>query len=545
MNSPGSSKDGSFDHLIEDWVSKAGFVFLALTVFLVPVFVLPLSLVPGFDTDRAEMLLFKIILQEVLALFILICGSILFLGHGMRKYPPCIVLPCLTLIAYLGWSFVSVLLSPNSWYSTVFWLPQAMMVLAALCAPMFLTNTNRIRWVIFALLLGGLTASLIAVVSAMGWKGFYLWSFGYDPRDRIGQSWLFEGSGTRAVSSGTLLNPEYAGGFAAIQSAIAAVLLYDWAPKSKYTKMARIAALSLLGLFLLHLFFSGSRQPWIALFLAGLLRFSLAIGIRSVYLAFGFCLSLAVAFFHSIVLGALFFLFYFLGLFVYMLIKGGLGRFLVRADRANTLITIAGAFIIGVVFIAFSVPGPWNPNGMRLAQRFTEVTSSSDRSVQERLLMYIAASEMIGDNPFFGIGPGRYANQMSFALMQSSERDESGIMSIARQDIVHKVSDNTHNDYLQTAAEMGIPALILFLTSMLLILYGLAAACKSDHLEIQLCAYLLLCGIVATLGLMITSFPLQTPSRATLFWTMVGASLSLIACNYSYPKTEKTLTEST
>jgi hypothetical protein len=76
---------------------------------------------------------------------------------------------------------------------------------------------------------------------------------------------------------------------------------------------------------------------------------------------------------------------------------------------------------------------------------------------------------------------------------------------------------------------MGLGALVFFLTMLLALLQGLWRIAREDDGWWRLTALATMFCLVAFCGIMLTSFPLQMPSRASFFWTTVAAALGLIA----------------
>lgn len=79
----------------------------------------------------------------------------------------------------------------------------------------------------------------------------------------------------------------------------------------------------------------------------------------------------------------------------------------------------------------------------RLLERFAGITGTSETS---RTQIYRDTLELIADHPWAGVGPGMY--RFRFRAYQTTALDRS--------------YDHAHNDYLQSAAEWGIPLALLF-----------------------------------------------------------------------------------
>jgi O-antigen ligase len=117
-------------------------------------------------------------------------------------------------------------------------------------------------------------------------------------------------------------------------------------------------------------------------------------------------------------------------------------------------------------------------------------------SIGGRLEMYRVAIEMIKENPFFGVGPGRYQKEVT-------KRIETGTA-----DRAIGIYQYPHNDYLTVASCCGIPGLVIFcLTAYLLPLHTVYRFAGKDRKQPLLWA-----GFILISGYMHFSV-----SNATLF----------------------------
>lgn len=509
----------------------AGCVLLIVIGAGVPVFVPWDGLLKAleFDTDRSEYAVGKFMLLMALCGLTIAVGALGLLTPLWRRYRGRVLLPAGALILFIIWTGITVLASPARGYSYYYWLPMGLAAVASLTGPMFMAAATKTRAYLFSVLGAGFLVSFIAVISTLGYRGFYRFVYGRDPRDLVeeGQR-LAQGGFARGAAQSTIGNPEYAGTYAAILAAVCAIMLYDWAPKAKYALYARLAALGTLMCLLAHLTFSGSRQPWVALGLAGLLRLFMLLRVPLRAVAAGFCIFILVLLGAGFIWGILFALVATIAGLVFAAMERNGVSVLLQSDRFNLWLTGGGIGAILLVIVAFSVPGPWNPTGLRILQRFASITEG-DESVRERNIMFMTASQMVWESPIVGVGPGRYTNRMYPALAELVDADGSGAVYIARDQFGSRIADQTHNDYLQIAAETGIVGLVLFLTSMLFILQGLWRIIHEADDEYRLPALAMLACFVAFFGVMLTSFPLQMPSRSALFWSLVAAALGLIA----------------
>lgn len=138
-----------------------------------------------------------------------------------------------------------------------------------------------------------------------------------------------------------------------------------------------------------------------------------------------------------------------------------------------------------------------------------------------RLGAWVSALHMIQIRPLLGFGLG------SFALEQQTHRFAAEIS--LQQRFVQPTGSSfiyAHDDYLQLAAEAGLPALLFLLGGVGAIVLGLARLGRSsvDGERLVLLA-LLTCGAVAALAW----FPLQIPFIAVALLLAIGRAWRLVA----------------
>ncbi len=514
-----------------EWI---GCVLLALIAFLVPLTVAPPSIFPGFNPDRSWVMEAKIIVLQALAGGAMMLAMVGFVGPLWRRYQSAALLPVLFLLAYLGWGATSVYFTPQPRYSLTYWLPQAFAIGAALTGPMFLRDERKVRVLLVAMAVVGIITAFLGIAGGVGFRGFNRFFYGYDPRDLIEKTNSairgVQGGSARSGSLATLNNPEYAGGFAAGIAAIYAVLFFDWAAVFRRKGIARFLFLGCGAMLLLHLALTGTRQPWIALALAGTLRLALALRVNRVAMAAAFCGVVLVALLGGLKWGVALGLLGFVAMIAMAWRGGALGALIAQTDRSVLWLLGAAPVALALLVAAFSTPGAWNPSGLRIAQRFISATTGSEESLSERSLMFTIASAEIRSHPVVGIGPGYYLSRFYPTIGQLVEEDDTGTMYIMREKLGNRIAEQAHNDYLQIAAEQGVMALVIFLGAIVAVLRGLARVIDENPGSLRrLLALAFLCCIVTYLGIMFTSFPLHMPERSAVFWCCVGGALALMA----------------
>jgi O-antigen ligase len=138
-----------------------------------------------------------------------------------------------------------------------------------------------------------------------------------------------------------------------------------------------------------------------------------------------------------------------------------------------------------------------------------------------RLGAWAAALHMSAARPLTGYGLGSYgAEQQVHRLAAELSTRERFVQPVASSFVY------AHNDYLQLAAEAGIPALLFALGALTAILAGLARVRRpADDIERLLLLGILTSGAVAAL----TWFPLQIPFTALALLLAAGRAWRIIA----------------
>jgi tetratricopeptide (TPR) repeat protein len=171
-----------------------------------------------------------------------------------------------------------------------------------------------------------------------------------------------------------------------------------------------------------------------------------------------------------------------------------------RARRLGLLLALG----LGLL-LAFSLPGPQNPGGLRISQRIASLAAPGE-AAQGRGLMAGAALQVARENPLLGCGGGCFT--AAFLVAQ-------GPRLAADASQPYRFTHDAHCDPLQLAAESGWPALALYLLCLGLAVAGLWR--KRDSLSLALAAGLL--GL-ALHGLL--HFPLSVVPSAAGFWLLLG-----------------------
>ncbi|MEO8335900.1 MAG: O-antigen ligase family protein [bacterium] len=153
-----------------------------------------------------------------------------------------------------------------------------------------------------------------------------------------------------------------------------------------------------------------------------------------------------------------------------------------------------------------SIKNATNTNAELLDPETVDLASRQDQSSSaQRLAIWSVATQIIADNPVFGVGLGAYPN----AHYVTAQRPQFTWISRGRRD--------THSTYLNITAETGFPGLFLFIGIIFLTLrdsrrarkkmekIAPALALQLFHMEVGLYAFLV-AGIWGSYGLMIALY---------------------------------------
>ncbi|MEW6324901.1 MAG: O-antigen ligase family protein [Nitrospirota bacterium] len=192
---------------------------------------------------------------------------------------------------------------------------------------------------------------------------------------------------------------------------------------------------------------------------------------------------------------------------------------------------LVGAGLGGVALLFLLAVGWWLPKVLAghqspLVLEWGKLSRLSweDPSVKGRLLIWQTAIQMIAAHPVTGIGAGNFGAQYQPYRALVFERLPDPAATYPADEPSFNETGQAHNDYLQIAAETGLPGLGLFI--------GLTWFCFRDgwrrirEPNDPQCSPLLLCGILSGTAAVLThatvDFPMNHPVPALLFWLAVG-----------------------
>ncbi|MCM8830150.1 MAG: O-antigen ligase family protein, partial [Candidatus Omnitrophica bacterium] len=165
---------------------------------------------------------------------------------------------------------------------------------------------------------------------------------------------------------------------------------------------------------------------------------------------------------------------------------------------------------------------------------FSAVKRFERGTIASRILIWKVTLKMIKENPLMGVGAGNFIiNYPYYGIGEEALRG------------VSLVVDRVHNDYLEVAAEAGIPGLILFLY----LLYYFFRVCfilyREADREKRLLVASIICSVIGICVNALASFPFKNPSTLLLFWINISFAGGLykrlkgerhVKINYSFLK---------
>jgi O-antigen ligase len=123
--------------------------------------------------------------------------------------------------------------------------------------------------------------------------------------------------------------------------------------------------------------------------------------------------------------------------------------------------------VLAAIFIAVA-PG-------QIAKRYASMFNMNDPTVRDRYTMLHIGERMIGAHPLAGVGPN---------MVERKYVEYKGSDSLVGPDGVTHINPHLHNDFLQIAAERGLPALALWLWFVVALVRDLWRRFKAGQREL-------------------------------------------------------------
>ena len=190
-----------------------------------------------------------------------------------------------------------------------------------------------------------------------------------------------------------------------------------------------------------------------------------------------------------------------------------MGELLVR--NRKPLLSLGGAALLGLAAFFVLQPGAWS--------RLTGTFSHQDGELSRRFFLMKKASQISSLRPLTGAGPGNF--RIQFPRVQ--------VLGLATSDYKSQPyvqTEHAHNDFLQMAADAGVPAALLWAALMALVLWQLYQVNAAPRLargpaQGGLLALGVLGGLSALLVHGLANFPfLILPTQGTA-WVLAALAL--------------------
>ncbi len=194
--------------------------------------------------------------------------------------------------------------------------------------------------------------------------------------------------------------------------------------------------------------------------------------------------------------------------------------FINKKDKSKSINTtsliIYPLIIIGIIVITlFSVSKFDSENTLK--KQISWIKKTPFGSVKERLNLWEASIKMIQDKPLVGQGAGNWAIVLpKYFNEEIRENKEENIFTNFQR---------AHNDYLQTAAEIGVFGLIFYLLIFASALYNIFKRVIYD--EDKLFLTILLFSIISYLIVSFFSFPKERIESSIIIVIILALSISL------------------
>lgn len=171
-------------------------------------------------------------------------------------------------------------------------------------------------------------------------------------------------------------------------------------------------------------------------------------------------------------------------------------------ERRHLLVLLVGGAVTLLVMLVFV-----NTNRSQVEIGLQQKQSIASYNVNSRLDAWSAAARLAADRPAFGIGPGNFR----LKYVEATGRPEGSIGLAV-----------VHNAYLDVAAEVGVLALVLFVTYLVMVLLRLTSARRHAVGPPGLAAALRTAFVIAVVSAVTLSEQYYAP-----FWLLGGMATAV------------------
>jgi len=195
---------------------------------------------------------------------------------------------------------------------------------------------------------------------------------------------------------------------------------------------------------------------------------------------------------------------------------------LIKIFQENKKWLVLLLVIFLIITIIYSTDNLLNKSDLTVPERALSTFDEKDPSINTRMLIWKNTLQMIKDNPLLGSGIGtfkmNYLNYQAKYLKNNS--DYTKYWTNAKE---------SHNEYLQIGAELGIIGLGIFF-SILFIFYNLVLSYfkKETQNEKKIIIFGLFIGITCFLIHSLFTFPLHVPALGSAFFIIIGLAIVYI-----------------
>jgi O-antigen ligase len=173
----------------------------------------------------------------------------------------------------------------------------------------------------------------------------------------------------------------------------------------------------------------------------------------------------------------------------------------------------AAAWLAALIMICVTILVLWVGAGSAFG-RFGNISNEYTSSEESRLSLWRDTARLVRGHPFVGSGLGTFP--VAFTSVQTT--------------FPGKFVNHAHNDYLELASDLGIPAALLFFGSVVLLLVRLAKRTVSSGAGLDRAVALGCLGSIAAILLhSLTDFNLYIPANALLFSLILGLAAAICA----------------
>lgn len=182
---------------------------------------------------------------------------------------------------------------------------------------------------------------------------------------------------------------------------------------------------------------------------------------------------------------------------------------LVWSGSKSGWLILAGVGVIALWHAPLSGRVKWAVAGLALvlalggfAARYAGYFAKGATSASARLDYWRAAMKLAAERPLLGSGPGTF--HVGYKRLKSPDAEMTRL---------------AHNDYLEQAADSGIPGFLLFTVFMLGSIWRLHRVCFADGLSVSATTWL---GVAAFAAQSVVEFGLYVPATAWVFFALLG-----------------------